>query len=109
MTSYLNKNIKLVKESLYEFYRGEDPLKAMGIGKRAKIEQWLKSVGVKPKDYTIDDNLHVTIKRDLDLYDDKTIDWLPDNLNVGRYIWLDVNKRGKIDIPEHLKNKIRYV
>ena len=49
--------MKLVRESI-SFERGGDPLSTIGIGRKALIKQWFDSVGVKPGQYTIDDDLH---------------------------------------------------
>ena len=34
---------------------------------------------------------------------------LPNNLSVGEYIWLDKDKKGKVYVPKHLKEKVKYV
>lgn len=41
--------MKIIRESI-EFRRGEDPKRALGIGKRAAISQWLKGQGLYDDD-----------------------------------------------------------
>ncbi|MFW6311273.1 MAG: hypothetical protein ACOC1K_03455 [Nanoarchaeota archaeon] len=52
---------KRVTESLYEFERGIDPKRALGISRRAKIEEWFENAGVDESNYEIRDDFTIEI------------------------------------------------
>jgi hypothetical protein len=73
--------MKLVRENLNEFERGDNSLKNLGIGKTVMIEKWFNDFGISKNRYKIDDKFNIWHRGDLDL------SWceiknLPDNLTV---------------------------
>ena len=98
-----NKFFKVIRpETLEEslnFERGGNPLTTIGIGRKALIKQWFDSVNVSPDEYTIDDDLHITVGGDLDL-EDTAITKLPDNLTVGG--WLDLRGTAITELSDNL-------
>ena len=82
------------------FERGQDPKKAMNIGKRALIKNWFDVLGVSPEEYTIDDNLNIKVRRSLDLRYTQ-ITSLPDNLSVEGNLYLA--NTPIISLPDNLK------
>jgi hypothetical protein len=51
----------LVKESLFEFERGQDPYKNMDIGTRQKIQSELEDLDIDPKNIKIDSDFTINI------------------------------------------------
>ena len=56
--------MKLVRENL-SFERTDNPLRNMGIGRRAQIEKWLEEMEVE--NYTINDDLTIDVNGRVDL------------------------------------------
>jgi len=93
--------MKLVRENLFEkFSEDGDPIEDMGIGTKYLIKQWFESIDVKPNKYTIDDNLHIIFKGNLDLHDTQITE-LPDNLWIRGY--LDLRRTKITKLPDNLK------
>jgi hypothetical protein len=102
--------MKLVKEHiiLEKFTDDSDPISDMGIGTQSQIKKWFDSVGISSKYYTIDDQMYIHVRGNLDLegtritelpnnlrsvkgfldLDGTTITKLPDNLSVGGNLYL---------------------
>jgi hypothetical protein len=73
---YIKKNIsmKLVSSSLNEFQKGQDPREVMGIGERAKINDWFDKLypkdrnwGPEKPEYHINDDLTIDVNGDIQL------------------------------------------
>ena len=64
-----------------EFQRGRDPKQALGIGKKAQIDQWFEKWDPDAK-YEVDDDFNIYIKKNLILYD-TNVTFLPDDLKIG--------------------------
>jgi len=73
--------MKLVKDNLFEFTRGNDPLNTLGIGYKAKIQKFFDDLGVNRDDYNIEDK-QIIFKNTLDLIDCTSLVELPDNLFI---------------------------
>ena len=69
----------LVKEGL-GFQRGKDPHSAMGIGRRAQIEQWLNEMGIE--DYNINEDFTIDVYGNVYL-EYKNIESLPSFIQFG--------------------------
>ena len=85
----------------------KDFKKDLGIGRIYQIEKWFSDLGYSSDKYIIDKDFNIKVKRHLDLRG-TNITSLPNNLNVGRDIWLDKDRRNKIYVPEYLKEKVKY-
>jgi len=70
-----------------KFSEDGDPITDMGIGPKYRIKQWFDSVGVKPSEYTIDNDMNITVKGSLMLQGTQITE-LPDNLSVGGTLYL---------------------
>ena len=106
---------------LFEKFTEEDsdPVADMEIGSKNIIHKWFESVGVDRSRYTIDDNLNINVKGDLDLRGTR-ITKLPDNLTIrgcldlegtqikelpdNLYVdgWLDVHGTKIKELPDNL-------
>ena len=93
--------MKLVKEYINEKFTDEsDPIHDLGIGKRALIKKWFKSMGINSRRYTIDDKFNISLRGNLDLYLNQTVTELPDNLTVEGYV--DLRRTNIIELPDNL-------
>ena len=94
--------MKLVKEHINEKFTEEDsdPVADMEIGPKYLIHKWFESVGVDRSRYTIDDNLNIKVKGNLDLHNRTDITKLPDNLRVEGY--LDLRGTPITKLPDNL-------
>jgi len=71
---------------IYEFERGLDPKRALGIGPRVvKIRKWFENLNIPDEDYIIDIE-GVIFKYNLVL---KEINWIPNNFYVDGSLDLD--------------------
>jgi hypothetical protein len=92
--------MKLVREHINEkFTEDSDPIADMGIGSKYLIHKWFESIGMDRSKYTIDDNLNIEVKGDLDLYE-TDITKLPDNLRIEGY--LDLRRTPITKLPDNL-------
>jgi hypothetical protein len=73
--------MKLVRENLNEFERGDNSLKNLGIGKRVLIENWLKKYEIIR--YVINDDLTINVNGDVDL-DFHDIGEFPDYIQFNK-------------------------
>ena len=93
--------MKLVREHINEkFTEDSDPVADMEIGAKHLIHKWFESVRVDRSKYTIDDNLNIKVKGDLNLYNITDITKLPDNLSVGGF--LDLVGTNISELPDNL-------
>ena len=113
---------------MFRFERGGDPYRKLGVGRIVLIEKWFSDLGISSDKYTIDKDFNINVGRSLYLCGtnitslpnnllsvegylnlrETNITSLPDNLSVEKYIYLDKNKKEKVYVPEHLKNKVIY-
>jgi len=71
---------------IYEFERGLDPKRALGIGRVAKIQRLFRECDIPDEDYTI---TPTEVIFDYDLYlSDKDVTWLPNNLEINGNLYL---------------------
>jgi len=78
--------MKIVREHI-EFERGLEPKQALSLGKRALIKKWFDDLGISSNQYTINADLSIEVEGSLD-FEGTQITSLPDNLSVGRGLWL---------------------
>ena len=79
--------VKLVKESLYEFKKGVDPLKAMGLGREGSIRKFFRNLNIPDENYIVTaDQIIFNRGLYLDGYTELII--LPEGLTVGGYLYL---------------------
>lgn len=100
--------MKLVKEYLLEFERGNDPKEVLGIGQRHLIEKWLNDHKIKY--YTINDDFTIDIHGHLDLLLPLTekIEYLPDYIQFN-YIdgYFDIGElKSTKGLPKHVNSSI---
>ena len=89
---------KTVYENI-SFERGRDPKTTIGIGRKARIIEWFATYAPNAE-YTIDDNLNIDVKGELDLRETQ-IRELPDNLYVKGS--LDLQGTQITELPKSLK------
>ena len=94
--------MKLVRESLLEFTRSDNPLHTMGIGRRALIDKWFREANISPGKYTVDKDFNIYVEGSLYL-ENTLITSLPDNLTVGGYLHLSNTQI--TSLPKSLKVK----
>ena len=80
--------VKLVKESLYEFKKGVDPLKAMGLGREGSIRKFFRDLNVPDKDYVVTAD-QIIFNRNLFLGNCTSLGSLPEGLKVGHWLSLE--------------------
>lgn len=78
--------MKLVRESLYEFEKGQDPRSAMGIGMRDKINKWFDMV--YPETWQSKPNYKINNDLSIDILDNFSFPWsfqgpVPDFIKFG--------------------------
>jgi hypothetical protein len=92
--------MKLVRENINEkFTEDSDPVADMEIGSKYLIHKWCESAGIDQSRYTIDDNLNIEVKGNLDLQE-TNVTKLPDNLSVGGF--LDLSGTRIKELPDNL-------
>jgi hypothetical protein len=69
------------------FERGKEIKSSLSIGKRTKIIEWFEKYAPE-SDYTIDENLNIIVKGDLDC-SNNNLTSIPDNLSVGVKLYCD--------------------
>jgi hypothetical protein len=76
--------MKIVRENLYEFERGDNSLSNLGIGERTLIKQWLDKYKISK--YIINDDLTINVDDNVNL-SYKKLDSVPDYIkfNIVRY------------------------
>ena len=95
--------MKLVRENINEkFTEDSDPIEDIGIGSKHLIHKWFDSVGVDRSRYTIDDDLNIYFRGNLDLQRTR-ITKLPNNLKVGG--WLNLEGTSIRELPDNLRVK----
>ena len=87
---------------IYEtFNLDSDPIADLGIGQRFLIKKFFDKYGISPNEYTIDNNLNIFFKENLNL-SDTNITSLPDNLKVGGSLHL-YGCTSLTSLPDNLK------
>ena len=81
-----------------DFERGQDPKETIGIGKKAQIDEWFEE-WAPDAEYVINPDLSIEVKEGLYLRN-TSVDFLPDNLNVGN--WVDLSNTKMTHLPDNL-------
>jgi len=90
---------KIIRENLFEFNRGNDPLDILDIGYAGKIHKFFDDLGISRNNYIIKDKR--IFFRTLDLYGYKNLVELPENLEIHGYLNL-LNCISLLKLPNNL-------
>jgi hypothetical protein len=92
--------MNLVKENLYEFTRGNDPLDTLNIGYAAKIHKFFDDLDIDRRDYTVEGK-QIIFKDNLNLGGNSNLIKLPNNLKPEKSLFLSgcINL---IELPDNL-------
>ena len=93
--------IRLVKESLNEFGKGNDPLKTMGLGKISEIREFFRSLNISDDNYLVNNETGKIHYLDNLNLDNTNITYLPDNLHISGFLSLEDNM-DLTNLPENL-------
>jgi len=92
--------LKLVKESLNEFGKGQDPMSTLNIGGKIEMKKFMQDIEVPDDDYIIKDNI-VWFKQSVVLLSHLDLTIFPYNLYVSNHLYM-IRCKNLSQLPEEI-------